>query len=610
MTSFSHPPFAYRTPPEISGAKPRPALVIIVGAGPIGLAAAIDLALHGVASIVLDDNDVVSVGSRAICWAKRSLEIFDRLGVADAMVARGVTWQVGRVYRGQTELYNFDLLPEPGHKMPAFINLQQYHVEMALVQRTKDFPDLIDLRWKNKVINLSQTEAGAKVAVETPDGTYELAADWLIACDGARSPLRDMMGLKLEGRAFEESFLIIDVEMSAAFPAERLFWFDPHFHSGQSALLHKQPEDIWRLDLQLGANADMIVERDPRKVIARVRAVVGERPFRIDWVSPYRFQCRRLEHFVHDRVIFAGDSAHVVSPFGARGGNGGIQDVDNLCWKLACVIKGAAPSTLLASYDEERVFAADENIRHSAQATSFMTPQGEGAQALRDAALDLAGAAAFGRRYVNSGRLSAPCSLAGQSLQTPAEGEGGVAPGLACPDAPLRRPDGAMTWLLAHLGGSFKLLAGTGAVVPDGTGLEVVRIGEDFSDAEGLFAARYGVGLVYLIRPDQHVAARFIAPTSDAILAALARAMGHGQAEPVPQAAAPRPDVTSDRLLQRADDVYAALINALADKTPQEATSLLARTTLALANLTGDADAAIAAIDLAAAIKPAQKSRA
>ena len=608
MTSFSAPPFPYRTPPEISGAPPRSAPVIIVGAGPIGLAAALDLALQGVASIVLDDNDVVSVGSRAICWAKRSLEIFDRLGVAKSMIAQGVTWQVGRVFRGETELYNFDLLPEPGHEMPAFINLQQYHVEMALVQRAADFPDLIDLRWKNKVVGLLQTEQLAMVEVETPDGTYQLSAPWLIACDGARSTLRDMMGLTLQGQAFEERFLIIDVEMTAEFPAERLFWFDPSFHPGQSALLHKQPDNIWRIDLQLGTDADMAAEKDPAKVVARVKAIVGDRPFKIDWVSPYRFQCRRLEHFLHGHVIFAGDSAHVLSPFGARGGNGGIQDVDNLCWKLAGVIKGQAPPALLASYDEERVFAADENIRHSAQATSFMTPQGAGALALRDAALDLAGAASFGRRFVNSGRLSAPCSLAGLSLQTTTTGDGGVMPGFACPDAPLRSAEGKMTWLLHHLGGTFRVLVCERATAPEIAGLESFQIGKDVMDTDGLFAARYGQEFVYLIRPDQHVAARFSAPTSAAILAAWARARGQGEAAPAPLPTSADHDIGRDRLQGRADDVYAALIAALADKSPAQATRLLARTTLALANLTGDVDAAIAAINLAASLGQAKPS--
>lgn len=596
MPRFSHPPFTYRTPTELSGASSSLVPVIIVGAGPVGLAAAIDLALHGIASIVLDDNDVVSVGSRAICWAKRTLEIFDRLGTGDAMVEKGVTWQVGRVYRGATELYHFDLLPEPGHKMPAFVNLQQYHVETMLVERAAAFPDLIDLRWKNRVTALTQDGQGVSVEVSTPDGKYQLAALWLIAADGVRSSLRTMLGLDFAGQAFEERFLIVDVEMAADFPAERLFWFDPTFHPGQSALLHKQPDNLWRIDLQLGPDADIEAEKQPDRVIARLQAIFGARPFEIDWMSVYTFQCRRLARFVHDRVIFAGDSAHVVSPFGARGGNGGVQDVDNLCWKLAAVIKSEAPASLLESYDEERAAAADENIRHSARATSFMTPQGAGAQALRQAALDLSARTAFGRRFVNPGRLSAPCALTGLSLQTPASGEGGVAPGFVCPDAPLRKRDGSATWLLQQLGGTFSLLVCEDATAPSVMGLDALRIGQDVEDEQRLFAARYGQGFIYLIRPDQHIAARWKNPSADVIAAAFARARAISGASADSLPAHAKPDIDTDRLQGRADDVYSALIDALKHVPPAEVARRLARTTLALANFSGDADGAIAII--------------
>src|SRR6185295_6785806 len=184
------------------------------------------------------------------------------------------------------------------------------------------------------------------------------------ACDGANSAIRSMLGLSFKSKVFEEQFLITDIEMKADFPSERWFWFDPPFHNGQSALLHKQPDDIYRIDLQLPADADPDTEKKLENVIPRITAVVGERPFEIDWTSLYRFQCGRIDAFVHGRVIFAGDSAHVVSPFGARGGNGGIQDVDNLAWKLAAVIKGEAGGALLDTYNAERVHGADENIRH------------------------------------------------------------------------------------------------------------------------------------------------------------------------------------------------------------------------------------------------------
>ena len=521
MARYVSQRFVVRTPPELSGGARRRYPVAIVGAGPVGLAVAIDLALHGVPSVVLDDNDVVSTGSRAICWSKRTLEIFDRLGIGERMLAKGVTWKVGRLFHRDREVYAFDLLPEPGHKMPAFINLQQYYVEQYLVERCADFPELIDLRWKNRVTGVEPGAGGVRVQVETPDGSYAIEADYLLACDGVRSTVRHALGLDFIGQAFEERFLIADVEMKVGFPPERWFWFEPPFHPGQSALLHKQPDDIYRIDLQLGPDADPETERRPERVIPRIRAMVGDRPFELDWVSVYSFQCRRLERFVHGRVIFLGDAAHVVSPFGARGGNGGIQDADNLAWKLALVLQGEAPAGLLASYDEERVRAADENILHSARATRFMTPKSEIERVFRAAVLDLAAGHAFARRLVNSGRLSLPCALGGLSLQTPAEAAPGLlAPGAVCPD--VRLEGGG--FLLSRLGGGFSLLAIGGVEAPAGTGLPVLRVGAD-RDPYGFAASRYGEAL-YLVRPDQHVAARLTGASAAEILAALARARG------------------------------------------------------------------------------------
>lgn len=528
MPRYSYAPFPYKTPPELNGGKASAAPVAIIGAGPVGLALAIDLALHGVASVVLDDNNVVSVGSRAICWAKRTLEIFDRLGVGERMVAKGVTWKVGRVFHGDKEVWSFDLLPEAGHKNPAFINLQQYYVEQYLVERCLDFPELIDLRWKNKVTGVSQNADRATLSVETPDGVYSLNARYAIACDGARSPARAMMGLEFQGRFFEERFLIADVEMKIEQPSERWFWFEPTFHPGQSALLHKQPDNIYRIDLQLGPGADPELEKLPERVIPRIERAVGHSNFELDWVSVYTFQCRRLERFVQERIIFAGDSAHVVSPFGARGGNGGIQDADNLGWKLAAVVKGEASASLLESYNEERIRGADENILNSSRTTNFMSASSPAEQLFRGEVLALAKDMPFARRLINSGRLSQPCSLNGLSLQTNSEGAP-LTPGSPCPDAPLM-VNGRPGFLLDHLGGKFILLSiGTtpGTVPHD---IAALAISTDstakINDASGMVAARYGGGWTYLIRPDQHVAAAWKQPSPDDINAALARALG------------------------------------------------------------------------------------
>ncbi len=509
MPRYNYEPFAYHTPPELCGGAKSSARVAIIGAGPVGLALAVDLALQGVASIVLDDNNVVSLGSRAICWAKRTLEIFDRLGIGERMVAKGVTWKVGRLFHGDEEVWSFDLLPEDGHKNPAFINLQQYHVEQYLVERCANFPSLIDIRWKNKVAGLTQSQSTATLNIETPDGTYNLTTEYVLACDGARSPTRAMLGLDFQGKFFEERFLIADVEMKIEQPSERWFWFEPKFHAGQSALLHKQPDNIYRIDLQLGPDADPELEKQPDRVIPRIEKAVGHKNFELDWVSVYTFQCRRLERFVHSRVIFAGDSAHVVSPFGARGGNGGIQDVDNLAWKLAAVIHGKASTKLLESYNDERVYAADENIKNSSRTSNFMSPNSKVEHMFRDEVLQLARTMPFARRMINSGRLSQPCSLSGLPLQT-ANAHAPMQPGSPCLDAPLHRG-----YVLDHLGGTFKLLCTGGPPKQIPEGLAVV-VGQSPS-----LTARYGKDWTYLIRPDQHIAAAWQNPSPEEINAAL-----------------------------------------------------------------------------------------
>ncbi|MDG4649565.1 FAD-dependent monooxygenase [Roseibacterium sp. SDUM158017] len=530
MPAHPHAEQPFVRPPELDGGTTQ-AQVAIVGAGPVGLSMAIDLALHGVASVVLDDDNVVSVGSRAICWAKRTLEIFDRLGVGERMLEKGVTWKVGRLFHGDAEVYSFDLLPEAGHKYPAFINLQQYYVEEYLLDRAREFPGLIDLRFLSRVADHEDRgEDGVRLTVETPEGRYVLDARYMLACDGANSPTRARMGLDFEGRTFEERFLICDIEMKDS-PfgehgvPERWFWFDPPFHAGKSALLHKQPDDIYRIDLQLDAAADPKAEAEEARVMPRLRAIVGDRPFRIDWLSVYRFRCMMLERFVHGGVIFVGDSAHVVSPFGARGGNGGIQDADNLGWKLAAVLNGEAPATLIDSYDDERRHAARENILNSSRATSFMTPKTEAEALFRSETLRMAHDQPFARELINSGRLSRPCSLAGLPLQT--AGEAPVPPGTAMVDAPLG--DG---WLISMAQGAFTL-AGFGNVrLPDVPGVRRIGIAQRaaaypcHADMQGHALGRYGMGLAYLFRPDGHVAAVFSKPTAAGVAEARDRALG------------------------------------------------------------------------------------
>ena len=506
--------------------------VVVVGAGPVGLSLAIDLAKRGQRVVLLDDADRIGEGSRAICFSKRSLEYWDRLGVGQRMVDKGVVWQVGKIFSRDALLYQFDLLPEPGHKRPAFINLQQYYAESFLTDRTGDFP-LIDLRWSNKVTALDRRNDHCVLTVETPDGPYRISASYVVACDGARSALRGMVGADFEGQAFEDQFLIADVKMTAEFPTERWFWFDPPFHAGRSALLHKQPDDIWRIDLQLSRDADAAVERRPENVRPRIERMLGHGNFEFEWISLYRFHCRRMRRFVHGRVIFAGDSAHQVSPFGARGANSGLEDAENLAWKLVRVLRDDAPEQLLESYNAERSAAADENIRESTRSTDFMAPVSAQEARMRQAILALAKDTEFAKRMVNGGRLSVP-STYDTPLSSPDADTwtGGPRPGASLIDAPLqdRGKDIYLSGAFAEDCDRFALLQfANGAPVQIDADVRRIRIGSDgLADSEGLAAKRYDAspGAAYLLRPDGYVAARFRHPSREAVTAALKRAHG------------------------------------------------------------------------------------
>lgn len=553
MGTYTYPTFPYRGPADLIAGAPQRKPLIVIGAGPVGLAAAIDARLHGLDVLLFDEEDSVSFGSRAVCYAKRALEILDRLGVGDTIVDKGVSWNVGRTFLREEEVYRFNLVPDAGHKRPGMINLQQYHLEEALVHRATELG--ADLRWKYKVAGVQPLgdngSAGARVSVETPDGSFEIDTDWLIVADGARSNVRRQLGLDIEGHVFKDRFLIADVVMKADFPAERWFWFDPPFHPNQSVLLHKQSDNVWRIDFQLGWDADPEEEKKPEKIIPRVKAMLGDdREFELEWASIYTFQCRRMKNFRHGRLLFAGDAAHQVSPFGARGANSGFQDTDDLLWKLALVMKGQAPEALLDTYDADRTYAADENIRNSTRSTDFITPKSAVSKLFRNAALELARTQPFARKLVNSGRLSVPAFLVHSVLNTPDVDafEGNMVPGAPMDDAPVRVA-GRDAWLLDQLGNRFVLLAfvddpgvlepslraqatalaagpvpvETVLVTPHGgsaVGFTVLQ------DRDGLFAQRYDAhpGTTYLVRPDQHVAARWRRADLAAVRAALARA--------------------------------------------------------------------------------------
>lgn len=547
--TYTYNKFPYAAPPELQGGPVKRYPVIVVGAGPAGLAAAIDCRQNDTPVLLLDDDDTVSVGSRGLCYARRTLEVLDRLGCGDPVVDKGVSWDVGRTFFRNDEAFNFNLRPAPGFKRPGMVNLQQYYLEDYMVRRAQEAG--VQMRWKNKVVSVQQQQDHVRLQVETPDGVYQVEADWLIVCDGARSPIRGLMGLEIDGKIFMDRFLIADVIMKADFPAERWFWFDPPFHPNQSVLLHREADDVWRIDFQLGWDVDPEEERKPEKVIPRIKAMIGDnREFTLEWVSVYTFQCRRMENFRHGRCLFAGDSAHQVSPFGARGANSGLQDTDNLVWKLKLVMDGKAPDRLLDTYSEERTFAADENILNSTRSTDFITPKSKVSKAFRNAVLALSQQHPFARKLVNSGRLSVPSFLTESSLNTPDIDRfaGDMVPGAPMDDAPVRS-NGNDAWLIDQLGGCFQGLyfckdpAAIPADVKDAFGelsnaglpVEILVVAKMpgkvagasvIVDAAGLAADRYDAteGTFYLVRPDQHVAARWRALDPVRVRAAVLKA--------------------------------------------------------------------------------------
>ena len=444
---------------------------------------------------------------------------------------KGVTWKVGKVFQRDALLYRFDLLPEDGHKMPAFINLQQYYLEQFLCERAAEL-DAIDIRWRNKVSGIEPRNDGASLTIDTPDGPYRLDADWVIAADGARSTLRRLLGLDIPGRG-----------VRGPLPHRRRQdgrrRFRPSAGSGSTRPSTTAVRLSCTSSRTTSGASTFSSARTPIRSRSRSpsasfrgcgRCSASTTKFSLEWVSVYTFQCRRLERFVHGRVVFVGDAAHQVSPFGARGGNSGIQDAENLAWKLALVLAGEAPASLIDSYDLERSAAADENVGHSTRSTDFIAPRSAQELRFRDAALALAGETGFAKRMVNSGRLSV-ASVYETPLSTPDREPwaGSARLGAPLPDAPLLDRAGRPVWLLDAVGGEASVIcAGNGAAPPPLPGLKRLVIGEDLLDRDGHFARRYDAtpGASYLVRPDQHLAARWRAFDPDAIAAAVRRFSG------------------------------------------------------------------------------------
>lgn len=553
---FDYQEYPFVRPVEMDG-DTSPHQVAIVGAGPVGLTLGLVLAKHGVEAVVLEKDCMVSEGSRAICIARRSLEILHPLGIAETLNAKALPWTAGRsFYRGR-QIYRLKMPDSDDERYAPMVNIQQNYVEKFLVDGCQK-EDLISLRWRSEVVGLKQHSDHVRIRVRTPEGDYELSALYAVAADGARSSIRDLLGLHLAGESYEGRYLIADIKLRSDYPTERRAWFDPSSNPGSTALMHKQPDDIWRVDFQLvGAEAalDEIPEEQVRRRIQKHLEMCGEKgPWELDWYSIYRAHCLCLDSYVHERVIFAGDAAHLVPIFGVRGLNSGFADAGNLGWKLAYVLKGWSRRDLLETYSDERRAATLDTFREAGKSTQFMTPQTRGYHLLRDATLSLALTEDAFRELANP-RQTQPYDYIESPLNTHDDDSDRFDSG-PHNGAPARNVRIAnQKFLLDFLGRDFTALyfctpdSGVNAFLAEATdccvgdrALSVVTIatagdetsGDVIVDAAQRVFSAYGAtpGTVYLIRPDGHVCGRWLKANARKIQLALdTAAMAGGRAD-------------------------------------------------------------------------------
>ena len=321
FSSYQFAEHPFRRPAELDAAEVPTYPVVIVGAGLAGMTLALDLGLRGVPVVVLDRDASVGaagIASRGIAYSKRSLEILDRLGIAERIRAKAVTWNEGRIHHGLDEILHFTIQPEPNQKDPAFRNLQQFYVEQYLTEAAAEV-DPVDLRWHSRVSHVDPGEDVVTVTVETPVGAYRLRARWLVCCEGAGSATRKALGLDPPVVMFEDYWAIVDVRADLGH-VQRKFWLDSPLLEGGAQIMHGMADGCVRTDWQISQFPDPEIEITPARVDERLRTMLGpDVEFEVVSISRWRFRRRIMERFVHGRLLFAGDAAHEIPPYGARG---------------------------------------------------------------------------------------------------------------------------------------------------------------------------------------------------------------------------------------------------------------------------------------------------
>lgn len=555
----------------------------------MGALAALDLARQGVDVVVFEARQEIASTSRAICISRRSLEILDRVGVGEPFVRKGLPWSRGKTFHKDRLVFRLELPHSPADRHAPFINLQQCYTERFLIDAIEAHPS-VDLRWGHRVSGLRQLPDRVSLSVDAADGPSTVDADWVVAADGARSGVRSALHLSMKGTSYEGRYLICDIEVEGADrPVERHVWFDAPANPGSTVILHVQPDGVWRIDMQLKDGEDPENALRDENLLPRLQAqldMIGvTAPWRLVWKSVYRAHSLSLDTYRHGRVLFAGDCAHLVPIFGVRGLNSGFDDAHNLAWKLAMVVKSEAPERLLDSYSAERRRATAENLANADKSTWFMSPPTDGFRRMRDATLLLARDHEWARSLINPRQSSFHVYKGSPVVLDDDWRDLGVRPGAPIPDMPFRErhlhsalpPTGFSVLLFGSFLASHQV-AEVESTCSD-LGIEVVSILADEVAVCERFAAE--AFPLYLVRPDEHVAARLAAGETDSLSSAYETAIGLGQS-PDPIAAG------EVRVATAIEDMFEALSGAIDKSRAYDDSTVLERIALSLANEIGD----------------------